>query len=148
MVVYTRDIIGNKKSLSDVRLSVVFWCVLVRSLCSILDLHSPWFHLWCGCPTFLYPNRWPWFRDDRTSDLPITAVLPRFPYTYVHIFVAANIYTFTSNFTHLWIYSLSNAYFYMWGTAVAQWLRCCATNRKVGGSILPIALWPWGRLRP
>jgi len=22
-----------------------------------------------------------------------------------------------------------------WGTAVAQWLRCCATNRKVAGSI-------------
>ena len=21
-----------------------------------------------------------------------------------------------------------------WGTAVAQWLRCCATNRKVAGS--------------
>ena len=45
------------------------------------------------------------------------------------------------------------------GTAVAQWLRCCATNRQVAGSIpagvigtfhrhkiLPIALWPWGRL--
>ena len=44
-------------------------------------------------------------------------------------------------------------------TAVAQWLRCCATNRKVAGSIpsgvtgifhwhkiLPIALWPWGQL--
>jgi len=41
------------------------------------------------------------------------------------------------------------------GTAVAQWLRCCATSRKVVGSIpagvigifhkiLPIALWPWG----
>ena len=42
-------------------------------------------------------------------------------------------------------------------TAVAQWLRCCATNWKVAGSIpagvsgffidikiLPIALWPWG----
>ena len=51
---------------------------------------------------------------------------------------------------------------YMWwsiGTAVAQWLRCYATNRKVAGSIpdgvigifywhkiLPIALWPCGRL--
>jgi len=45
------------------------------------------------------------------------------------------------------------------GTAVAQWLRCCATIRKVAGSIpagvigifhshkiLPIALWPWGGL--
>ena len=45
------------------------------------------------------------------------------------------------------------------GTAVAQWLKCCATNRKVVGlipagvtgifhwhKILPIALWPWGRL--
>ena len=45
------------------------------------------------------------------------------------------------------------------GTAVAQWLRCCATNRKVAGSIpdgvigifhwhkiLPIALWRWSRL--
>jgi len=44
-------------------------------------------------------------------------------------------------------------------TAVAQWLRCCATNRKVAYSIpagvigifhwhkiLPIALWLWGRL--
>jgi len=45
------------------------------------------------------------------------------------------------------------------GTAVALWVRCCATNRKVAGSIpagiigifywhqiLPIALWPWCRL--
>ena len=45
----------------------------------------------------------------------------------------------------------------VYGTAVAQWSRCCATNRKVAGSIpasvsgffieiLPIALWSWGRL--
>jgi len=26
-------------------------------------------------------------------------------------------------------------YGFSWGTAVAQWLRCCATNRKVAGSI-------------
>jgi len=38
------------------------------------------------------------------------------------------------------------------GTAVAQWLRCCATNREVAGSIPAgvsgffITLWPWGRL--
>ena len=45
------------------------------------------------------------------------------------------------------------------GTKVEQWLMWCATNRKVAGSIpagvtgifhsykiLPIALWPWGRL--
>ena len=45
------------------------------------------------------------------------------------------------------------------GTAVAQRLRCCATNRTVAGSIpagvkwifhwhkiIPIALWPWGQL--
>jgi len=44
------------------------------------------------------------------------------------------------------------------GTAVAQWLRCCATIRKVTGLIpagvcgffidiiLPITLRPWGRL--
>jgi len=25
--------------------------------------------------------------------------------------------------------------YYILGTVVAQWLRCCATNRKVAGSI-------------
>ena len=50
-------------------------------------------------------------------------------------------------------------YRYPVATAAAHWLRCCATNRKVAGSIpagvigilhwhkiLPIALWLWGRL--
>jgi hypothetical protein len=47
---------------------------------------------------------------------------------------------------------------YVVGTAVAEWLRHCATNKKVAGSILDgvmeffidiillIALRPWGRL--
>jgi hypothetical protein len=50
-------------------------------------------------------------------------------------------------------------YRYIGFSGVAQWFRCCDTNRKVAGSIpasvsgffidikiLPIALWPWGRL--
>ena len=63
MAVYTRDTIGKKKSLSDVLLSVVFWCVFVRSLCSLFDLHSLWFQLWRGCPTFPYSNRCSWLQD-------------------------------------------------------------------------------------
>ena len=35
-----------------------------------------------------------------------------------------------------YIYIYIYIYIYM-GTAVAQWLRCCATNRKVAGSIPP-----------
>jgi hypothetical protein len=39
-------------------------------------------------------------------------------------------------------------FLYTWrlGTTVAQWLRYCATNQKVAGSIPLITLWPWGRL--
>ena len=59
----------------------------------------------------------------------------------------------------IYIYIYTHIHAYIWGTAVAQCLRCCATNRKVAGSIpagvigifhwhkiLPIALWPWDRL--
>jgi len=41
---------------------------------------------------------------------------------YVISFPMINICTFTSALTEV-------------GTAVAQWLRCCVTNRKVAGSI-------------
>ena len=38
--------------------------------------------------------------------------------------------------THIYIYTYIYIYIYIYmGTAVAQWLRCCATNRKVAGSI-------------
>ena len=37
-----------------------------------------------------------------------------------------------SSYTHTHIYIF--IYIYR-GTALAQWLRCCATNRKVAGSI-------------
>ena len=32
-------------------------------------------------------------------------------------------------------YFVTLTYMCIWGTAVAQWLGCCATNRKVAGSI-------------
>jgi len=44
-------------------------------------------------------------------------------------------------FTHAYLRTIHNIFpvsFYVkiyMGTAVAQWLRCCATNRKVAGSI-------------
>ena len=67
-------------------------------------------------------------------------------------------FTIITFFRILEVLTFINAYMVV-GTAVAQRLRCCATNRKVNGStpagvigifhlhkILPIALWPWGRL--
>ena len=33
------------------------------------------------------------------------------------------------------LYNIYAVYSYIMGTAVAQWLRCCATNRKIAGSI-------------
>jgi len=47
----------------------------------------------------------------------------------------------TKNFTtlqHIYIYIYIYIYIHLLGKAgiaVAQWLRCCATNRKVAGSI-------------
>ena len=42
--------------------------------------------------------------------------------------------------SYLWHYQKLNKFIYYihtyMGTAVVQWLRCCATNWKVGGSIL------------
>jgi len=35
----------------------------------------------------------------------------------------------------LWISNITQPVFVIVGTAVAQWLRCCATNRKVADSI-------------
>ena len=35
----------------------------------------------------------------------------------------------------IWNHSAQNLLLLLFGTTVAQWLRCCATNRKVAGSI-------------
>jgi len=43
--------------------------------------------------------------------------------------LATPLYTHTHTHTHTFIY------IYIYGTAVAQWLRCCATIRKFAGSI-------------
>jgi len=39
------------------------------------------------------------------------------------------------NFVSYVFFIVMFMYSYCYGTAVAQWLRCCATNRKVAGSI-------------
>ena len=41
-------------------------------------------------------------------------------------------YSFKLHASHQHYY---HYYCILWGTGVAQWLRCCATNRKVAGSI-------------
>ena len=53
-------------------------------------------------------------------------------YTYIQTYIYTHIHTYTYIHTHTYVY----IYIYMYmGTAVAQPLRCCATNRKVAGSI-------------
>ena len=51
---------------------------------------------------------------------------------FVGVLYLLTVATRSSNYTALQpsIWGIS-----YWGTAVAQWLRCCATNRKVAGSI-------------
>ena len=45
-------------------------------------------------------------------------------------------YNYTNTVNEKILISLHNTHIhYVAGTAVAQWLRCCATNRKVAGSI-------------
>ena len=39
-------------------------------------------------------------------------------------------------YIYIYIYNaITQVCVYIYGTAVAQWLRCCATNQKVAGSI-------------
>jgi hypothetical protein len=49
-----------------------------------------------------------------------------------HIYTNTYIYAYT-HMCNICIYTRINNY--IWGTAVAQWLRYCATNHKVAGSI-------------
>jgi len=41
----------------------------------------------------------------------------------------------SSNFSITHSFFVNNVFVMSYMTAVAQWLRCCATNRKVAGSI-------------
>ena len=54
----------------------------------------------------------------------------------VCVYMYVYMYTHTHTHTHIYIYIYT---MYVWmhvqGTAVVQWLRRCATNRKVAGSI-------------
>ena len=55
----------------------------------------------------------------------------------MRIYVATNL-LHSTYFCKLFVFILCYFYCYnicTWGTEVAQWLRCCATNRKVAGSI-------------
>ena len=51
---------------------------------------------------------------------------------YLHSVITPRMaYVNTHTHTHTWVHVC----IYIRGTAVAEWLRCCATNRKVAGSI-------------
>jgi len=75
--------------------------------------------------------------------------------------ITLNVYSLSGPLSSSLPLSLSlslSIYIYIY-SAVAQWSKCCATNREVAGSIpagvtgifhwhkiFPIAVWPWGRL--
>ena len=50
----------------------------------------------------------------------------------LYIIRALHVVTYTK---YLYYYEIIIFHLHGRGTAVAQWLRCCATNRKVAGSI-------------
>ena len=59
-------------------------------------------------------------------------------YTFVYVQLQHNPCSlFSSSQITVFCKMLKRKYRNKLGTAVAQWLRCCATNRKVAGSIPP-----------
>ena len=77
---------------------------------------------------------------------------------FLNSFIAQTVYTVCNriNYKIVCVTNFSK-YVHYGGIAVAQWVRCCAANRKIAGSIpagvsgifywhkiFPIALWPWG----
>ena len=50
----------------------------------------------------------------------------------IKLFTKERYFPLVSNYLIYYFYPVINI---LLGTAVAQWLRCCATNRKVAGSI-------------
>jgi len=69
--------------------------------------------------------------------LPTTQILSK-----IQIITTCGVFHFVRYFCNrvIWVY-VSEFFFFLtwvhrkWGTAVTQWLRCCATNRKVAGSM-------------
>jgi len=56
-------------------------------------------------------------------------------YVYTHTHTHTHTHTRTHTHIYIYIHTCICVCVCVWGTAVAQWLRCCVTNRKVAGSI-------------